>query len=145
VIALLARKSRAAFDVLVASTEVARARRTMAQRPIGALVRTDADVLSMTSGVPLAAEDRRRGERWGAAVDRALRWLPGDAACLVRASALRNLVVTRGLPRAVVCVGVRRGAAGFQAHAWVAQDGTPVAEPDALRGAFASLDGVTLD
>jgi Transglutaminase-like superfamily len=82
--------------------------------------------------------------RWGAAVDRALRWLPGDSACLVRASALRQLVVNRGLPLATVRIGVRRQASGFEAHAWVEHDGTPIAEPDRLRGAFNSLSGVTL-
>jgi hypothetical protein len=77
-------------------------------------------------------------------VDRALRWTPGDSACVVRASALRDLVVAHGLPRAMVRIGVRRGGQGFEAHAWVEQDGVPIAEPVTLQGAFASLDGVTL-
>lgn len=87
---------------------------------------------------------RREGERWGSAVDRALRWTRGDSACLIRASALHELLVARGLPRAEVRIGVRRGPAGFEAHAWVELDGMPIAEPVSLRGAFSSLDGVTL-
>ncbi len=98
-----------------------------------------ADVVSR-----LDAAEQRVAARWGAAVDRALRWTPGDSACLVRASALRDLVVVRGLPRATVRIGVRRGSDGFAAHAWVEQDGIPIAEPVRLQGGFASLDGVTL-
>jgi hypothetical protein len=70
--------------------------------------------------------------------------IPGDSACLVRASALRELLAADGVPAAVVRIGVRRGAAGFEAHAWVELDGMPIAEPDGLAGAFASLEGVTL-
>ncbi len=88
--------------------------------------------------------DQRRVERWSVAVDRAMRWLPGDAACLVRASALRALLAANGLPAAAVRIGVRRGSFGFAAHAWVEVHGTPIAEPDGLVGAFSSLDGVTL-
>ena len=143
-IGVLVRKARAALDVAVAASAVARARRMVARRPVGSLVGR-----SLGAQVPdvvelLSATDRRQGERWGAAVDRALRWIPGDAACLVRASALRDLLVLRGLPRADVRIGVRRGTAGFEAHAWVEQDGIPIAEPVALQGAFSSLDGVTL-
>ena len=102
--------------------------------------------VTMPEGTPraLAPDAFQRGLRWGAAVDRALRWLPGDAACLVRASALHELLVSRGLPGAVVRIGVRRDANGFAAHAWVELDGTPIAEFVSLPGAFSSLDGVTL-
>lgn len=143
-ITVLARKTRAALDVLVASAAVRRARRAVASRPVGSLVgRTDATVPEVGPSASTSAE-RALGERWGAAVDRALRWTPGDSACLIRAGALRELLVGRGLPRAQVRIGVRRGPAGFEAHAWVEQDGIPIAEPVSLRGAFSSLDGVTL-
>ena len=141
---MLVRKARAALDVVVAATAVLRARRAVARRPVGGLVgRSTSPQLPAVTDV-LTLTDRQRGERWGVAVDRALRWLPGDAACLVRASALRDLVVAHGLPRAAVRIGVRRGTSGFEAHAWVEQDGIPIAEPVSLRGAFSSLDGVTL-
>ncbi len=123
----------------------------VARRPIGSLIERDvvapvpSDASPQRRGPLLAAtEESRRGARWGAAVDRALRWLPGDSACLVRATALRDLLAADGADGAVVRIGVRRGAAGFEAHAWVELDGTPIAEPEALRGAFSSLDGVTL-
>lgn len=143
-IGVLVRKARAALDVVVAVTAVARARRAVARRPVGALVGKSDPQQILAVPRALAAADRQRGERWGAAVDRALRWLPGDEACLVRASALRDLVVARGLPGATVRIGVRRDTHGFLAHAWVEKDGIPIAEPDSLRGAFSSLDGVTL-
>ena len=144
-IGALVRKARAALDVVAAAVAVARARRTVANRPVGLLVgKAEEPPYPPDVSTALTALDRQRGERWGAAVDRALRWIPGDAACLVRASALRDLVVANGLPRAAVRIGVRRSATGFEAHAWVEQDGIPIAEPLALRGAFSSLDGVTL-
>ena len=138
------RRARAAADVLRAVVAVQRARRAVAQSPVGALVQPGAPTLPASTASELGVADRRVAARWGAAVDRALRWTPGNSACVVRASALRNLVVTHGLPRAMVRIGVRRSAAGFEAHAWVEQDGVPIAEPVILRGAFASLDGVTL-
>lgn len=143
-IALLARKARAAVDVARAALAVSRARRLIARRPIGTLVETSAALVQEPDQHVLPEADRQRGARWGVAVDRALRWLPGDSACLVRASALRELVVTRGLPRATVRIGVRRLAAGFEAHAWVEQDGLSIAEPPALQGAFETFDGVTI-
>ncbi len=140
----LGRKVRAVRDIVVASVAVWRARRTVAQRPVGSLVGNPGIAAPEVRGGTLSASDRLTGERWGAAVDRALKWTPGDSACLVRARALRDLVVSRGLPRAEVRIGVRRGSDGFAAHAWVEQDGIPIAEPVALRGTFSSLDGVTL-
>ena len=143
-IEVLARKGRAAVDVLVAALAVRRARRSVAHAPLGSLVQASAAQLTAPRVTQLTPAERRVAGRWGAAVDRALRWTPGDSACLVRASALRTLVLGRGLPRAEVRIGVRRGAIGFEAHAWVEQDGSPIAEPVSLDGAFASLEGVTL-
>lgn len=144
----LARKTRAACDVLVAVGAVTRSRRAVARKPVGDLVDARAagpvpDVAAHPRG-KLSPEQWMVGARWGAAVDRALRWVPGDAACLVRAGALRELLARAGLDAAEVRIGVRRGAAGFEAHAWVEVNGTPIAEPAALRGAFSPLDGVTL-
>lgn len=143
-IAQLARKARAAFDVVEATVAVARSRRIVARRPIGSLVgRAELPVPSPDATGP-SPTLRRAADRWAAAVDRALRWVPGDTACLVRASALRELLARHGVPGAVVRIGVRRGERGFEAHAWVEEGGTPIAEPEGLRGAFSSLDGVTL-
>jgi Transglutaminase-like superfamily len=144
VIQLVARKARAALDVLVAARAISRARRVVAKRPVGALIGRSGPTVPDVPREGLSARARASGERWGAAVDRALRWTPGDAACLIRAGALRDLVVSRELPRAEVRIGVRRGVEGFEAHAWVEQDGIPIAEPMALRGAFSTLDGVTI-
>ncbi|MES3034158.1 MAG: lasso peptide biosynthesis B2 protein [Gemmatimonadota bacterium] len=140
----LARKARAAADVLQAAIAVRRARHSVARTPLGSLVQSNASPTPPADAPSLSPQAANLGRRWGVAVDRALRVVPGDRGCLVRASALRDLLAAGGLPRAEVRIGVRRGAAGFEAHAWVEQDGTPIAEPDTLRGAFASLDGVTL-
>lgn len=143
-IARLARKARAALDVVTAALAVTRARRMVANRPVGALVERAEIPAVAPDARALSPQDRCRSARWGTAVDRALRWVPGDSACLIRATALRGLLTADGVSRAVVRIGVRRGAAGFEAHAWVELDGTPLAEPKALSGAFSSLDGVTL-
>lgn len=135
----LAPKARAALDVLRAMRAVTRARRVVRGLPVGQLVQTGAEAVTRTDHV-----DSGVGARWALAVDRGLRWLPGDSACLVRAHALRQLLQSDGVADAVVRIGVRRGAAGFEAHAWVELGGHPVAEPVTLQGGFASLDGVTL-
>ena len=140
----LARKCRAACDVIVAAFAVYRARRAVAKRPLGALVGRSPQAVPDSADNRLTELEQTTAERWGVAVDRALRWVPGDSACLVRAGALSQIVQSRGIPNAVVRIGVRRGESGFEAHAWVEQDGTPIAEPTSLRGAFSSLDGVTL-
>ena len=140
----LVRKSRAALDVGVAALAVARARRRIARMPVGSLVGAHGGAVPDRARRSLEPSAERRGWRWGAAVDRALRWLPGDAACLVRASALHELLVSHGLPGALVRIGVRRDASGFAAHAWVELDGTPIAESRLVQGTFEPLDGVTL-
>ncbi len=145
----VARKLRAARDVGVALGAVTRARRAVALLPIGDLVGGRAvpasgDVAPAPGTRPLSPEDRKCGDRWGVAVDRALRWLPGDSACLVRSRALHELLIAAGRERAVVRIGVRRETGSFEAHAWVELDGTPIAEVAELRGAFAPFDGVTL-
>jgi hypothetical protein len=147
VIAMLVRKIRAGLDVLVAAAAVRQARNALKSTAIGSYVDTSgsaATVSPIADGpTRLTTTEQAVAWRWGAAVDRALRWTPGDAACLVRSNALRSLVLSRGLPRATVRIGVRRSGTQFEAHAWVEQDGTSIAEPVGWRGAFAALDGVT--
>jgi hypothetical protein len=139
----LVRWPRACWDVAQAARAVVLARRTVRDLPVGALVHRMPPAAPAPAG-RLSDGQRLTGQRWGAAVDRALRLLPGDGACLIRATALRSLLVQRGLPAAAVRIGVRRGAAGFEAHAWVECDGIAIAESDRVRGQFAPLDGVTV-
>ena len=149
-IAGVARRVRAALDVTRAIVAIRRARQAVASRPLGALVERVPTSSLPTPDLSAAQRGRRpdairqKEFRWSLATDRALRWTPGDSACLVRASALRALLAADGLAAAEVRIGVRRGAAGFEAHAWVELDGMPIAEPEGLAGAFASLEGVTL-
>lgn len=145
---ILARKARAAADVAIALRAVFQARRRSARTPVGSFVERCGELPKHTAQVMAAGRlsetEQRCGLRWAAAVDRVLHWVPGDSACLVRAAAIRELVRTRGLPDAEVQIGVRRGPGGFQAHAWVAQHGEPIAEPGELRNLFSRLDGVTI-
>lgn len=135
---------RAAWDVVIAARAVVAARRAVRDLPVGTLVERLPPAPSAAGPGRLTPEQRLTGQRWGVAVDRALRVLPGDGACLIRATALRAVLLPRGLPGADVRIGVRRSAAGFEAHAWVECDGMPIAESDRVRGQFAPFDGVTV-
>jgi hypothetical protein len=126
-----------------AASAVRRARAAKQSRPLGELVGRDPAVLEQGRR-PLDGPVRDRGNRWGVAVDRALWLQPGDRSCLIRATALRDVLRTDGLAEAVVRIGIRRDASGFAAHAWVEVDGTPIAEFDRVQRDFAPLDGVTL-
>ncbi len=144
----LVRRVNATSDVVRAAAAVLIARRIVATRPIGEFVGRSLSPDSPGSKRPatraLSVAEAHEVHRWATAVDRALRWLPGDPACLVRASALRALLAAHGVPAAAVRIGVQRDAGAFAAHAWVELYGTPIAEPVGLAGAFSSLDGVTL-
>jgi hypothetical protein len=134
---------RSIADVARAWLAVRRAQATKQDRPLGELVGRDPNVLA-DGRHPLDARVRGQGERWGLAVDRALRLVPGDRSCLIRATALRDLLVMDGLAKATVRIGVRRDQRGFTAHAWVELDGTPIAELSGGQGEFTPLEGVTL-
>jgi hypothetical protein len=117
----------------------------LAGRAVGDLVETAAlpSRAARPPALPLAEAERRVVGHWRSAVDRALALVPGDRRCLVRATALRRCLVAAGLD-ATVRVGVRRSAAGLDAHAWVEVAGRPVGEDPAHLAGFAPLDGVTI-
>jgi transglutaminase-like putative cysteine protease len=66
-------------------------------------------------------EAKVTGYRLGWAVQKTLRWVPGDTRCLTQSLALTILLTRRGIPSRVI-IGVRTGET-FGAHAWVEHDG----------------------
>lgn len=58
------------------------------------------------------------------AVQRTLRWIPGDSRCLMQSLVLTRLLTRRGL-RSTLIIGVRPGE-DFIAHAWVEHSRTPL-------------------
>lgn len=98
----------------------------------GALAPQDPD--RPAEGVPRASggggggAELERAREIARTVERASRFRFARAPCLVRAMALRWLLDRRGLPGGRVRVGVRRGAEGFAAHAWVEFHGHPIGE-----------------
>lgn len=67
-------------------------------------------------------------ERLAIAVHRASDYGLFVPTCLVRALALEDLARRQGTEAALVRVGVRRGDAGFEAHAWLEVDGRVVGD-----------------
>jgi hypothetical protein len=141
----LTRAARAGMDVLIAVQAVIAARRKVRRTPIGSLVATgEIATPQLPSALDLSSVEAATGWRWAKAVDRALRLIAGDSACLVRATALRSVLLRAGLADASVRIGVRRGGAKFEAHAWVELRGTPIAESGSSLAQFAPLEGVTV-
>lgn len=66
-------------------------------------------------------EAKVTGYRLGWAVQKTLRWVPGDTRCLTQSLALTVLLARRGIPSNVI-IGVSTGET-FGAHAWVEHDG----------------------
>lgn len=60
------------------------------------------------------------------------------ATCLRRSLALGWMLARRGI-HAQISLGVLKGAVGLQAHAWLAIDGQPLGEPEAITENFQIL------
>jgi hypothetical protein len=68
-----------------------------------------------------ADEAKISGYRLGWAVQRTLRWIPGDTRCIVQSLVLTSLLARRGISSTMV-IGVRTGDR-FAAHAWIEHAG----------------------
>lgn len=91
-----------------------------------------------------AAGERRpaAGElaRYGRAVERAARHLPGGATCLERSLLLLWMLRRAGLS-CELRVGVRRGEDGaLLAHAWLEHEGQPVGDHPEVAESYAPFD-----
>lgn len=142
-------------DLLRAQRAVLVAQLHLRTRPIGTLVVADRDASRDADArafhvvrreVPTPA---RRGARptaraWqlALAVNRVARFGVTRPRCLARAIALHRLLDAEGEGGSLVRVGVRRGPAGFEAHAWVEVCGVVVGDRDAHVRSFAPVRGV---
>lgn len=81
-----------------------------------------------------------RARSLAAAGERAIRLLPVQPSCLVRALALRELLHRRGIRGGRVRVGVRREDGSFAAHAWLEYRGRVLDSFGASSAEFADLD-----
>lgn len=73
--------------------------------------------------VPVA-DEHETAARLGSMVERTLRVLPTDSRCLITSLVVLRLLEHRAIEGRLV-IGVRN-TEGFDAHAWVEHDGTPV-------------------
>jgi Transglutaminase-like superfamily len=100
------------------------ARRALKRAPIATVV---AGLRHQPEGgaATTSGRDRlREARRLGRAVTRALRIVPGDTRCLMRALVLTRVLARRGIPSKLV-IGART-TPSFFAHAWVEHAGQPV-------------------
>lgn len=86
-------------------------------------------VAALRGAEPLTTDHRRQalGARLGHGIERALRYVPFDARCLVRSLVLLGLLARRGTASTLV-IGVEVEPA-FSAHAWVESGGCALLPP----------------
>jgi hypothetical protein len=100
-------------DLLRAQVALLRAQRRLEREPIGALAIRENFTVEASTGDPARAETLAH------AVHRAAQYGLFRPYCLVRAMALRDLLVADGIHGASIRIGVRRANGEFQAHAWI--------------------------
>jgi hypothetical protein len=110
---LLTLGSRGWRDLLRAQLALLKAQWRLRYEPIGALAIRDPIDPAHVAG------DAARAREVALAVTRASTHGVFHPFCLVKAMALRDLLVADGIQGASIRIGVRRQAGAFQAHAWV--------------------------
>jgi len=110
---LLTLDGRGWRDLFRAQVALLRARRLLARQPIGTLAIRETVDAGAQQGDPDRAEAIAR------AVVRAADHGLFRPYCLVRALAIRQLLLDDGIRGASIRIGVRRRDGQFQAHAWV--------------------------
>lgn len=100
-------------DLLAAQRALIRAQWRLRTRPIGEFA------IREPLGQADATGDGARAQEIAAAVTRAASYGLFRPYCLVRAVALRELLIANGVQGSSIRIGVRRESGTFQAHAWV--------------------------
>jgi hypothetical protein len=137
----LARASRRELvDLLRAEWAIVRMRVRLLVVPQGELVR----VGDASREAPVRAIDLARASELALAVERAAEHGPVSNSCLVRALAIRTLLQSEGIHGALIRVGVRMGATGFAAHAWVELAGTVIGDRREHVATFRVVDDIGL-
>jgi len=110
---LLTLDRRGWLDLLRAQAALLRAQWRLRRQPLGSLaIRAPVDLTLVTG-------DPSRARALGLAVERAAGHGIFRPFCLVRAMALRELLLAEGIRGSSIRIGVRRHKGEFQAHAWV--------------------------
>jgi len=100
-------------DLLAAQAALVRAQWRLHTKPVGSLAIREPNSPADVKGDP------RRADEIATAVTRAASRGLFRPFCLVRALALRELLVANGILGSSIRVGVRREDGKFQAHAWI--------------------------
>jgi hypothetical protein len=127
-------KTRVALVLVgrAARRALARARADLAALPL-------ADAVARRTSSPPAGRRRPRALRaWNAAVAGVLTAERESHPCLLRSLALLEPARACGYA-ASLAVGVRRGDAGIESHAWLLLDGSPFLEPHERAAAFETV------
>ncbi len=120
-------------ELMQAQWALLAARGMVRNRPIGSLA-------TPTVGNPPADLSRLpEARRLALAVVRAARFGVFRPQCLVRSVALSQMLADRGIPGALVRVGVRRKNGEFSAHAWVELAGETLGDADDHVGSFVPM------
>lgn len=131
---LLSLDRRGWVDLLRAQGALLRAQRRLRREPVGSLaIRAPVDP-SQTAGDP----DRARA--LGLAVERAATHGIFRPFCLVRAMALREMLLAERITGASIRIGVRRSMGQFQAHAWVLWGATVLGDRPEHVAEFTEVD-----
>jgi len=85
-----------------------------------------------------------RAHALGAAVRRAANYGVFRPACLVRAIALRRMLLADGIRGAVIRVGVKQSEEGMLAHAWIELDGDVIGDSVANVREYAPLNELSV-
>ena len=131
---LLTLDRRGWMDLLRAQAALLRAQWRLRREPLGSLaIRAPID-LALISGDPA------RARALGQAVERAATHGVFHPFCLVRAMALRELLLAEGIRGASIRIGVRRQGGEFQAHAWVVWGATVLGDRPEHVAQFTEVD-----
>lgn len=125
-------------DLWRAQAALLRAQRRLRREPIGALAIREPFAESAATGDP------GRAYALAMAVHRMSRFGLIRPYCLVRAMALRDLLVEDGVHGASIRIGVRREAGEFQAHAWVRWGARIVGDDPRHVARFTEVDDLTV-
>ena len=136
----LARASRRELlDLLRAQWAIVRMRVRLLVVPQGQLLGVGNSGEATTASIDLT-----RAAELALAVERVAENGPVSNTCLVRALAIRSLLEAEGIHGAIIRVGVRMGAGGFAAHAWVELAGSVIGDRREHVATFRVVDDIGL-
>ena len=126
------------IDLARAQLALLRAQRRLRREPIGALAIREVVAADAVRGDP------RRARALEHAVHRAAAYGLFRPYCLVRAMALRELLLADGVTGASIRIGVRRADGAFQAQAWIRWGDTVLGDDPQAIARFTEVDDLSV-